>query len=163
MSKLISAKQKPHVKVEPVSFGIASPRAVYGASRTERVQFIRMGVPAAYLDQIAGKMAIPKELLYKTLRLPRSTVDRKLRANDNLSPEHSERVIGLERLIGQLEAMMAESGDGSPFDAHVWIGDWLESPLPALGGAKPADYMDTMEGQEMVSSLLAQAQSGAYA
>jgi uncharacterized protein (DUF2384 family) len=59
--------------------------------------------------------------------------------------------------------MMAESGDGSRFDAHKWIGDWLESPLPALGGLKPADYMDTMEGQEMVSTLLAQAQSGAYA
>lgn len=163
MSQRISAKPKPRAETEPAGLGTASPRTVYDASRTERVQFIRRGVPAAYLDQIAGKMAIPKELLYKTLRLPRSTVDRKLRANDRLSPEHSERVIGLERLIGQLEAMMAESGDSSPFDAHKWIGDWLESPLPALGGLKPADYMDTMEGQEMVSTLLAQAQSGAYA
>jgi putative toxin-antitoxin system antitoxin component (TIGR02293 family) len=108
-------------------------------------------------------MAIPKELLYKNLRLPRSTIDRKLRANEKLSPEHSERVIGLERLIGQVEAMVQESGDGTAFDAHVWLGDWLESPLPALGGARPGEYLDTMQGQDMVSSLLAQMQSGAYA
>jgi hypothetical protein len=49
------------------------------------------------------------------------------------------------------------------FDASRWVGEWLERPLPALGGAKPAEYMDTMEGQELISRLLAQAQSGAYA
>ena len=163
MPKLTVTKSKSFAGAEPASFGIATPRAIYAASRSERVQFIRIGVPAAHLDKIAGKMAVPKELLYKTLRLPRSTIDRKLRANDKLSPEHSERVIGLERLIGQLEVMVLESGDGLAFDAHKWLGDWLESPLPALGGAKPADYMDTMEGQEMVSGLLAQLQSGAYA
>ena len=36
-------------------------------------------------------------------------------------------------------------------------------PSPALGGDKPADYMDTIEGQRIVSNLLAMMQSGAYA
>jgi putative toxin-antitoxin system antitoxin component (TIGR02293 family) len=163
MPKSTSAKSKTYAHAVSAPLGIATPAALYGASSNGRVQFIRAGVPAAHLDDIARKMAIPKELLYKNLRLPRSTIDRKLRANDKLSPEHSERVIGLERLVGQVEAMVMESGDGSPFNAHQWLGDWLESPLPALGGVKPGEYMDTMQGQDMISTLLAQIQSGAYA
>ena len=40
---------------------------------------------------------------------------------------------------------------------------WLNGPLPALGGARPIDLMDTMEGQALVSATLARIQSGAYA
>jgi uncharacterized protein (DUF2384 family) len=94
--------------------------------------------------------------------LPRATVVRKIKNGETLSPEQSERVIGLERLIGQVAVMVAESGDPAGFDAEQWVGEWLECPLPALGGAKPAEFMDTMEGQELVSKLLAQSQSGAY-
>lgn len=135
----------------------------YRATGLERVQMIRSGVPARTLNQIVHKTGIPKERLYATLRLSRSTVERKIQNDAPLCAEHSERVIGLERLIGQVKAMVVESGNPDGFDADRWVGDWLERPLPALGGARPADFMDTMEGQELVSRLLAQAQSGAYA
>ena len=39
---------------------------------------------------------------------------------------------------------------------------WLERPLPALGGAKPSAYMDTMTGQKLVSNLLVQSQLGVF-
>jgi uncharacterized protein (DUF2384 family) len=35
--------------------------------------------------------------------------------------------------------------------------------LPAFGGARPADLIDTMEGQSLVSAALGRIQSGAYA
>jgi uncharacterized protein (DUF2384 family) len=66
-------------------------------------------------------------------------------------------------LLTQLERMISESGNGEEFDALQWLSDWLESSLPALGGAKPADYMYTVQGQERISDLLAMIQSGAYA
>jgi len=149
-------------KVRAMVKGV-TPRTLFLATGLERVEMIRRGVPATVLQQIVRKMDIPKERLYATLRLPRSTIDRKIRNNGTLSAEHSERVIGLERLIGQVEAMVAQSGNPQGFDANRWVGEWLERPLPALGGAKPADFMDTMEGQELVARLLAQSQSGAYA
>jgi putative toxin-antitoxin system antitoxin component (TIGR02293 family) len=124
---------------------------------------IREGVPAALLEAMVRDMGISKERLFSTLRLPRATVDRKIRNNATLSAEQSERVIGLERLIGQVEAMVTESGEAAGFDAARWVGAWLERSVPALDGLKPADFMDTMEGQEIVSRLLAQSQSGAYA
>lgn len=59
--------------------------------------------------------------------------------------------------------MVSESGDPEGFDAAHWVSDWLNTPLPALGGHHPATYMDTAEGQKLVSNLLAMVQSGAYA
>lgn len=163
--KPVTGKGKPAtgVKLPTVAFKRIGPTVLYRATGLERVQMIREGVPAIFLERIVRKMGIPKERLYATLRLPRSTVDRKIRNNEALSPEHSERVIGLERIIGQVEVMVGESGDPQDFDANRWVGEWLERPLPALGGARPAEFMDTMEGQELVSRLLAQSQSGAYA
>ncbi|WP_244097631.1 MbcA/ParS/Xre antitoxin family protein [Burkholderia ambifaria] len=43
-----------------------------------------------------------------------------------------------------------------------WLLDWLHSPVPALGGQCPADYLHTPAGIDLVSRLLASAQSGAY-
>lgn len=140
-----------------------SPIALYRASGLERVEIIRQGLPADILEQIVHKMGISKECLYTALRLPLATIKRKIRNHDKLSAEQSERVIGLESLVGQVEEMVALSGNPKGFDVHHWFGKWIDHPLPALGGAKPADFMDTMEGQKLISNLLAQTQSGAYA
>jgi uncharacterized protein (DUF2384 family) len=72
----------------------------------------------------------------------------------------------MAKLIGQVETMLEESGDPElmkDFDAARWLTHWMEEPVPALGGASPSEYMDTIEGQEMISKLLATMQTGAYA
>jgi putative toxin-antitoxin system antitoxin component (TIGR02293 family) len=136
---------------------------LYFATELERVAIIRQGVPAISVVQIGRAMDMTKDLLYSTLALPRSTMVRKIQNNETLSAEQSERVVGLERLVGQVEAMVNQSGNPEGFDAGRWVGDWLQRPLPALGGKKPAEFMDTMEGQNLVARFLAQSQSGAYA
>lgn len=136
---------------------------MFRASDIERIAIVRDGVPARYLVEIGQQMVMPKERLYDALRLPRSTIDRKIKADDRLSAEQSERVVGLERLVGQVETIVAESGDPEGFDAAQWLGEWLERPSPALGGARPADFMDTMEGQGLVTRLLLQSQAGVFA
>ncbi len=136
---------------------------LYYATELERVTIIRQGLPANILVQISSAMDISNDLLFSTLAFPRSTVVRKIQNNEMLSAEQSERVVGLERLVGQVEAMVKQSGNPEGFDAGRWVGDWLQRPLPALGGKKPAEFMDTMEGQNLVARFLAQSQSGAYA
>jgi uncharacterized protein (DUF2384 family) len=76
--------------------------------------------------------------------------------------EH-ERALGIARLTGQLQAIVEESGQPEGFDAAAWMSWWLREPLPALGGVRPLDLLDTTEGQTLVSTILAQIQSGAYA
>jgi uncharacterized protein (DUF2384 family) len=107
-------------------------------------------------------MSRSEECLLRTLGLSTPSFKRKKRMSERLSKPQSERVLGLARLIGQVEAMVAESGMTAGFNAARWIGSWLAEPLAPLGGLTPGELMDTMEGQAIVSNLLARAQSGAY-
>jgi uncharacterized protein (DUF2384 family) len=79
------------------------------------------------------------------------------------SANYSERVVGIARLIGQVQAMAEACGDAKGFSAAEWLGRWIEEPLPALGGRRPSELIDTAEGQRMVAKLLDQVLSGAYA
>lgn len=67
-----------------------------------------------------------------------------------------------ERLLEQVNLIVAQSGVHTGFDSRRWLTEWLELPLAALDGEKPADYMATEAGIQLVLSLLAQMQSGAY-
>lgn len=132
------------------------------AELAERVQVIKNGVNPAKVESLAGRLGWPKERLLSTLGLARATIDRRIREKKPLSPEEGGRVLGLERLIEQVQRMVEESGDPEGFDAGAWLGQWLNEPVPALGGRRPAEYMDTSEGQQLVATIVAQIQSGAY-
>ncbi|HBK43823.1 MULTISPECIES: antitoxin Xre-like helix-turn-helix domain-containing protein [unclassified Polynucleobacter] len=136
---------------------------IYRVQPIDRIKLIREGVPARYINVISDSMGITKETLFKFLNLPKSTIDKKSVANQMLPIEQGERLIGMAKLVGQVESMIAESGNPDGFDAAKWVASWLEKPSPALGGEKPSAYLDTVSGQEMISDLLAKIQTGAYA
>lgn len=138
-------------------------REVFEADPIERVRVVKQGVSARVVDEMSRRMAMPKERLVTTLGLARATVDRKARENKPLSRDDSSRVVGMAKLVGQVQAMVEESGTPAGFDSAKWVASWLEQPLPALGGKRPAEFMDTAEGQAIVSQLVARMQSGAYA
>jgi putative toxin-antitoxin system antitoxin component (TIGR02293 family) len=128
----------------------------------KKIDMIRMGVPARMVGDLSSSMGMPKEALIDSLGLSRATINRKVQRGIPLSPEESERVMGMQSLIGQVQGMV-DGESASDFDAAKWLARWLAEPLPALGGATPASYMDTVEGQKYIGKLLAMAQSGAYA
>lgn len=136
---------------------------LFRADPMDRVTLVKAGVPAADFVVLASNMNMAKERLASTLGLARATVDRKIRDNKMLSPDESSRVLGMASLVGQVQSLVAESGQPQDFDAGEWVSNWLEQPVPALGGRRPAELMDTPEGQGIVSRLVAQMQSGAYA
>jgi len=137
--------------------------SVYRATPLERIGMIRQGIRASEAKRLFAALPIGQGAGFRALNLSTATVNKKAKRGDMLSPEESERVVGFARLVGQLEAMIEDSGDPAGFDARAWMARWLTEPLPALGGTRPADLMDTMEGQGIVSNALAMIQSGAYA
>jgi putative toxin-antitoxin system antitoxin component (TIGR02293 family) len=152
------------LRFEPAKAGKTKSFSVYFyADPIARVEAIKSGIPATFVDQLAAEMGKSKEWLLWTLSLSTATFNRKKSESKPLSKEESERVLGIARLVGQVEAMVEESGDPTGFNAAQWVAGWLEEPLAALGGRKPGDLMDTAEGQSIVSNVLARAQSGAYA
>ena len=65
-------------------------------------------------------------------------------------------------LAALVQRVVDESGDLAGFDALAWTTRWLHRPLPALGGACPAEYMTTPEGRKVVETLIMRMQSGTY-
>lgn len=81
------------------------------------------------------------------------------------TPAHARELrtrLGQAALLDQVRRMVQASGRPAGFDAGAWLKSWLAQPLPALGGALPAEWLDTPEGQAIVSSILARMQTGAY-
>jgi putative toxin-antitoxin system antitoxin component (TIGR02293 family) len=146
------------LQTEPGSFA-----RIYQFEPIERVRLVKSGVPANFVSFLSSSMDISRDVLYATLGMARATVNRKVRENQLLSLDESERVLGIARLVGQAETIVKESGDPKCFDAAKWTAHWLEEPQPTLGGKRPAELMDTAEGRSMISDLLARMQSGAYA
>ena len=136
---------------------------LFRASPFERIDMIQRGMRATEAKRIFADLAIGQSAAFKALKLSAATVNKKAKLHQTLSPGETERVIGIAKLVGQLEAILEESGDPAGFDATAWMSRWLQEPLPAIGGRRPVDLMDTMEGQALVSRELAQIQAGAYA
>ncbi len=136
---------------------------LYRAAPMDRIKRVKAGVSAAEAKEILSDLAIPSGRIPAVLGIPVSTLNRKAKVAQKLSTDEGERVLGLAKLVGQVQAMVEESGDPKGFDARAWTAQWLNAPLPALGGVRPVDLMDTMEGQGLVSDTLSRIQSGAYA
>jgi len=142
---------------------VMQAKSLYLASPAERVRLIRKRIPASHLKELADSMHILQGHLLSILNLPSASVRRKSRQGAMLTTEQAERVVGLECLIGQVAVMVEESGDTIGFDAAQWVGEWLTQPVPALGGATPADFVETMTGQKLLSGLLARSRAGVFA
>lgn len=136
---------------------------VFRATPLDRIRMIKQGVRAVEAKRIFADLALAQGSALAALNLSAATVNRKAARGEALSPDESERVIGVARLIGQVQAMVEESGTPEGFDAGRWMSRWLEEPLPALGGSRPVELLDTMEGQALVADTLARIQSGTYA
>lgn len=136
---------------------------IYRSDPQTRIAVIRRGIPASTISILSSRMGMSKENLLSSLGLSRATISRKEKDATVLSKDESERVLGVEALIGMAQTMVEQSGDPAGFDAARWVSDWLTKPLPALAGETPASYMDTFEGQKLVAELLSMSQSGAYA
>ncbi|ESQ91350.1 hypothetical protein ABAC460_07220 [Asticcacaulis sp. AC460] len=135
---------------------------LFRTSALERDSFAREGVPVAYVDNLADRLGESRSKLYVLLRIPRATAARKKSADQRLNLDSSDRVIGFAKLIGQVETIIQESGDPEGFDAAQWLKGWISRPLPALGNRMPQEFMDTSDGREMISQILARSQSGAF-
>lgn len=136
----------------------------FGLSALERVRLVKQGVPARTVQEMSVAMGLPREQLMRAVGLARSTVERKITQRGPLSQSESEKLVGVERLIGQVDAMVREAGAApDDFDAARWFARWMADPVPALGGVAPQELLDTADGREAISTLLYQMKSGVYA
>lgn len=140
--------------------GQKSFRLLFQAEPMARLEGLKRGIPATLMDEVAREVGMPAPMLARALGLSPVTLARKRATHKLLSPSEGERLLGFARLIGQVEVMIDESGDPTGFQSARWMRAWLEQEVLALGGRKPRDLLDTMEGQSVLSEMLASVQSG---
>ena len=136
--------------------------ALYRETSWERIQRIKRGLPTIWLEATAQALGIPKPRLVQILGIqprPKNAISNEQLLNTCAS----ERLLGLMRMVGKVQVMVNESGEAAGFNAAVWLGKWLLCPVAALQGRMPAEFLDTSEGQMMVSELLARMQTGGMA
>ena len=134
---------------------------VFNMPAVEKVELVEHGVKASDFKKLVEDMGLAQEELSKALRISVSTINRKAKRDEILSIDEGERVVNMASLIGQV-GVMTEPADDAGFNAAQWVANWIEQPLPALGGRRPVEFLGTASGFLLVSNVLRTMESGAY-
>lgn len=129
------------------------------------MQIEREGVPPHIVRDLIDTLALSASEFQQFLRIPKAAFAKKMRDQSAFPGAQGQSASGLLDLISRVEDMLAaDSGhpDAKGFDVPAWVGTWLRTPQPALGGRLPAEWMDTPSGRESVMRVLGAIQSGAY-
>jgi putative toxin-antitoxin system antitoxin component (TIGR02293 family) len=123
-----------------------------GMSVVGRAQEIRAGFWSEILPRISEELlGIPLQSLLAGLRLPASTIKRKLAESERLSASESDRVARTLMMYFEAEDVFEDAGNA---------GKWLVHPHVELGGERPLDMLDTQAGYDRVRDLLMRIEYG---
>jgi len=98
-------------------------------------------------------MEIPSSRIFRILGLAKATTEKKAAAGEMIAGRGGQSAIGMVKLLGIAERIVADS----TADAARWLGRWIERPQPALGGREPADLLDTPTGVQVGCSARSRA------
>lgn len=132
----------------------------------EVITVVKAGIPARDLYNVIDTLHMPQEHALRMLGIAKSTASGKLKTDARITPEQSERLLGLVSLVKMVHDTVEDSNPeaiASGFDAATWLERWITKPLPAINNKVPADLMDTMVGQALVTKVLRQALEGSFA
>lgn len=139
-------------------------KQVHEATPVQMVEIERLGVAGTFITDLSKRMELPSSRVFAMLRIPPATAARKSATGAVVDGRAGLAAIGMIKLLGIAQDIVQDStaAEAKNFDTVKWLGQWIERPQPALGGGKPADYLDTPTGVEIVAKLLGAMRSGAY-
>lgn len=135
-----------------------------GATPMQIVESEKRGVDGSLLKDVARCLSIPASRFFEIIGVPKATAEKKAAAGEFVGGSGGIATLGLLRLLGMAQEIVADStaDEARDFDVAQWFGSWLERPQPSLGGDRPADLIASPTGVEIVARLLGSLESGAY-
>src|SRR6185312_11872034 len=130
-------------------------KSLWECEPIDRVKLVWSGVPSTLVKRVASEMHLSIPAVSQIVGLPPSTVYRKLAKRAKFNTDQGERILGLARLIGQVQTVVIESGVSRSFQAGAWVARWVNSPQPSLEGWFPRDLMDLDVGRQLVFAAVA--------
>ncbi len=123
---------------------------VHAADAIALIETERKGVAGIFVKDLSRRMEIPAQRMFDILGVAKATAEKKVSAGELLTGNGGRAALGLARLLGIAKEIVDNStaAQASDFDSAKWLGQWLETPQPALGGRKPATLIDTPTGHE---------------
>jgi putative toxin-antitoxin system antitoxin component (TIGR02293 family) len=140
-----------YVSQAPASMEVNEPAATYGLPMS-RVAAIRRGLPSSAIERMSERTRLPVRQVLAYMRMPQTTYNKKLRANEPLDAHHSEQLMVLSDLL--------------QFGTEVFNNEspkfysWLQSPNQSLGGLTPESLFDTLTGMQEVKNCLLRLEYG---
>lgn len=137
---------------------------VLNASPLEKIRIEKEGVPGIVIKGMSKQMGLTNQRFFAILGLPKATAEKKVATGEMIKGISGLAAVGMVELLAQAQAMADNSTaeEAKTFDSAKWLGKWIELPLPALGGNKPADVIESPTGLAVVKRLLGSIESGAY-
>ena len=123
--------------------------------------FARAGLGGWLSKQLAMEMRVARQVLNAWIELRRASPP-VVAQLWTLQPRQAETLLGIARLIGHVEAIVQRSGEPAGFNAARWVGEWLQTPHPALG-ARPDRFLSSGADRQVLHDLIGRIESGAYA
>ena len=121
--------------------------------RDGAVAMVRSGLPFAMLDEVAVAAGIGRLTLARVIDLPATTLARRRKAGQ-LTPEESDRLVRVARLVAMAHDLMR--GDGGA--ARRWLGD----PHELLEGESPLERASSEVGSREVEDLIGRLRHGIF-
>ncbi len=126
--------------------------AIAALSPLEQIETIRKGIATSLFDQLASALGVGKEALARKLNINAQTLRK--RKSRMLSADEAEKSLRAARVFALATEVL-----GSEDDARYWV----NQQIPALGGKRPLDLLDTDVGAHEVTNLLGGIKWGMYA
>jgi putative toxin-antitoxin system antitoxin component (TIGR02293 family) len=130
----------------------AKVAAIAALSPLAQIETIRQGIATQVFEQIASAIGVGKETLAHKLNINAQTLRK--RKSRMLSADEAEKSLRVARVFALAGEVL-----GSGEKARQWIND----QIPALGGKRPLDLLDTDVGAQEVMNLLQSLKWGMYA
>ena len=149
---------RPELGIDEFVYRVAS------ATPLELIEAERAGVAGRFLKDVSRRMDLPATRLFAMAGVPKATAEKKAASGERVSGRAGQAALGIARLLAKAQSIVDNSTSVSAkdFNTAEWLGRWLETPQPSLGGRKPGDLIDTPTGLEVVSRLLGALENGAY-
>lgn len=158
-----SSSNCAHVAPPPMDVAVILTH-LQGASPLEMIELERQGIDPQLLHVLSVTLGVSLARLCEILGVPRGTVKRLCSTGKSLRGASGLAAINLLRLLGLAQDVVQDCApeDAEPFDVGMWLGRWIQTPQPSLGGRKPAEILDTPTGFALSTKLLGALRSNSY-